>query len=214
MKRAAMLMPGLAMLLFLVACATPESKKQAVLIPDSGRTQVVLIPDPVGKVGEIIIKNKTGSQTITKAGHMSEVRDEATATTPQAPMADKDIDRIFGAALAALPEQPVTFILYFKPESTDLTEASRKVLSSVRTAIDSRKSQDIRVIGHADRMGTKAYNYDLSRRRALRIRRILADKSLKPASIEIGYHGEANPLIKTPDGVPEPRNRRVEVTIR
>jgi len=32
--------------------------------------------------------------------------------------------------------------------------------------------------------------------------------------IEIEYHGANNPLIATPRGVSEPRNRRVEVTIR
>jgi outer membrane protein OmpA-like peptidoglycan-associated protein len=32
--------------------------------------------------------------------------------------------------------------------------------------------------------------------------------------IEVANHGKGNPLIPTPDGVAEPRNRRVEINIR
>jgi outer membrane protein OmpA-like peptidoglycan-associated protein len=32
--------------------------------------------------------------------------------------------------------------------------------------------------------------------------------------IEITSHGESDPLVQTPDGVREPRNRRVELSIR
>jgi len=39
-------------------------------------------------------------------------------------------------------------------------------------------------------------------------------KGVSPDHIEINYHGEANPLVKTEEGVAEPRNRRVEVTVR
>jgi len=214
MNRTAMMTACWAMLLFLGACAAPEVKTQADPLPDSGRTQVVLLPDPDGKVGEITLKNKDGVKKITKAGQMADTGTVAATGSPQAPLAKGDIDRIFGEALAALPEKPVTFILYFKTDSTELTEASRKTLSSVQAAIDSRKSQDISVIGHTDRIGLKDYNYALSRSRALKIKKILVAKNVNPAIIEIGYHGEANPLIKTPDGVAEPRNRRVEVTVR
>ncbi|SEM49725.1 OmpA family protein [Syntrophus gentianae] len=215
MKYPTIILPGLVLLLFLGACATPEVKTQAAPLPaDTARTQVVLLPDPDGKVGEITIKNKGGVQMITKAGHMAETGDAVPAGAAQAPMAKEDIDKIYGAALSALPERPKTFILYFRTDSTELTEASRKTLSSVKNAVDSRQSRDISVIGHTDRTGKKKYNFSLSRSRALKVKKILVSTGVNPATIEIGYHGEANPLIKTPDGVAEPRNRRVEVTVR
>jgi len=214
MNRTAMMTACWAMLLFLGACAAPEVKTQADPLPDSGRTQVVLLPDPDGKIGEITLKNKDGVQKITTAGQMADTGAVDSPASPHPPMAKGDIDRIFGAALAALPEKPVTFILYFKTNTTELTETSQKALSSVRAAIDSRTSQDISVIGHTDRTGLKDYNHTLSRNRALKVKKILVAKKVNPAIIEIGYHGEANPLIKTPDGVAEPRNRRVEVTVR
>ena len=33
-------------------------------------------------------------------------------------------------------------------------------------------------------------------------------------TIEATTHGEADLLVKTPDNTPEPRNRRVEITVR
>jgi len=190
-------------LLFLVSCAP------------ANRTRVVLIPDPDGKVGEIFINNESGSQIISEAGQMSEIRDATTPPGPPSPvMTEQEINRIFGDALATLPERPLTLIIYFKTNSTELNESSLKILDSVRTAIDSRQSQDISVIGHTDRVGTDEQNYILSRNRALKVKKILVMKGVNPDYIEINYHGEANPLVKTEEGVAEPRNRRVEVTIR
>jgi outer membrane protein OmpA-like peptidoglycan-associated protein len=51
-------------------------------------------------------------------------------------------------------------------------------------------------------------------RRAEMIRKQLVDIGLDPTLIEIVSHGEADLLIKTADEVPEPRNRRVEISVR
>jgi len=214
MKRAAVKATSWVMLLFLGACAVPEVKTEAVPVPDAGRTQVVLMPDQDGKVGEVTVRNRGGSRKINQAGQMAEAKDGTSAISTQAPLAEGDIHKVFGAALAALPKKPVIFILYFKTDSTELTEASQTTLSSVHAAISDRQSQDISVIGHTDRTGEKSYNVALSRSRALKIKKFLISKSVNPSIIEVDYHGEADPLIKTPDGVAEPRNRRVEVTVR
>lgn len=197
------LLVGAVMLLSLAACA-PAS-----------RTRVLLIPDPDGKVGEITIRNRGGSQTITQAGHMAEIRDAATAPGIPVPVADeKEISRIFGGALAALPERPVTFILYFKTNFAELNSSSLKTLDSALEVIHSRQSEDISVIGHTDRVGSNESNYTLSQNRARTVKQYLVSRGINPNTIEIDYHGEANPLVPTADGVAEPRNRRVEVTIR
>ncbi|ABC78659.1 OmpA family protein [Syntrophus aciditrophicus] len=179
------------------------------------RTRVILIPDPDGKVGEITVQNKGGAQIMTQAGQMAEVHDEATApVSPASVMDDKEIHRIFGDVLAALPEKPLTFILYFKTNSFELNIPSLKVLNSAHEAISSRQSEDISVIGHTDRVGTDEKNYILSRKRALSVKKYLVVKGVHPDAIELDYHGEANPLVKTAEGVAEPRNRRVEVIVR
>jgi outer membrane protein OmpA-like peptidoglycan-associated protein len=51
-------------------------------------------------------------------------------------------------------------------------------------------------------------------KRATMVRALLADAGLDPTSVELASHGEAALLVQTPDDTYEPRNRRVEITIR
>ena len=46
------------------------------------------------------------------------------------------------------------------------------------------------------------------------VRTLLIDAGLDQAAIEVTSHGEAALLVTTPDETYEPRNRRVEITIR
>jgi outer membrane protein OmpA-like peptidoglycan-associated protein len=71
---------------------------------------------------------------------------------------------------------------------------------------------DLSVVGHVDRKD--AYNSALSLERAQIVRDALVAAGIPSEVIEIAYHGANNPLVPTPRGVPELRNRRVEVTIR
>jgi outer membrane protein OmpA-like peptidoglycan-associated protein len=88
------------------------------------------------------------------------------------------------------------------------------LLPDVLAAIKSHESTDISVVGHTDSTGTADYNLGLSLRRARKIADILVSKGVDRAIIEIDYFGKAKPLIGKPEGVPELRNRRVEITVR
>jgi outer membrane protein OmpA-like peptidoglycan-associated protein len=46
------------------------------------------------------------------------------------------------------------------------------------------------------------------------VRDLLVAEGIDPAMIQVTSHGEENPLVPTEDEVAEPRNRRVEVTVR
>jgi outer membrane protein OmpA-like peptidoglycan-associated protein len=70
------------------------------------------------------------------------------------------------------------------------------------------------VTGHADRSGSDSYNIDLSRRRAEAVAGMLASAGLPRASITTDARGEQQPRVPTADGVREPQNRRVEITVR
>jgi outer membrane protein OmpA-like peptidoglycan-associated protein len=63
-------------------------------------------------------------------------------------------------------------------------------------------------------MGTPAANYELGMKRAMTVRALLVDAGLDPGLIEVSSLGEADLLVKTPDETPEPRNRRVDITVR
>jgi outer membrane protein OmpA-like peptidoglycan-associated protein len=72
----------------------------------------------------------------------------------------------------------------------------------------------VSVIGHTDTMGQAKANVALGLTRARFVRNLLVDAGLDPGTIEVLSHGESALLIRTPDETPEPRNRRVEITVR
>ena len=63
-------------------------------------------------------------------------------------------------------------------------------------------------------MGDPRANLALGLKRAISVRDILVEAGLAPSTIEVTSHGEADLLVKTPNNTPEPRNRRVEITVR
>ncbi len=175
---------------------------------------VVLLPDPDGHVGRILVSNPHGSQELSQARAATEIAGPNQAPGAPSEMDQGQITRIFGEALAAQPPLPAHYILYFDPNSTRLTAESRRLLPEVIRAIRERNSTDVSIVGHTDRTGSREYNYRLSLMRAQAVRQLIVDAGIDPSSLEITSHGEENPLIPTPDGVAEPRNRRVEITVR
>jgi outer membrane protein OmpA-like peptidoglycan-associated protein len=174
----------------------------------------VLLPDPDGKVGRIELTNPKGAQTLDQPWQSVEAVSADKAPSAPKIMDEAQVRSTFKEALAAQPKASVTFLLYFQRQSAEPTAESLKLLPDVLEAIKSHESTDISVVGHADSTGPADYNLNLSLRRARKIADILVSKGVDRAIIEIDYFGKAKPLIEKPEGVPEPRNRRVEITIR
>ena len=74
--------------------------------------------------------------------------------------------------------------------------------------------RNIGVVGHADRSGSNEYNVGLSQRRAQAVADLLVSMGVPRTSIQITARGEEQPRVPTADGVREPQNRRVEMTVR
>ena len=70
------------------------------------------------------------------------------------------------------------------------------------------------VIGHSDTVGKPDLNEALSLKRAQAVAELLKGRGLKVDALTVESHGERNLLVPTPDETPEPRNRRVEISIR
>lgn len=178
------------------------------------RDMVVLLPGPDGQVGRVVVATKAGSQELNQAYQGSVV-----TSADQAPSKPELVDKAkveadFGQALAAQPAQPARFILYFDSGTTRLRPGSEALLPQVVRQAQARRSTDISVVGHSDTAGDHAYNMSLSTRRAQAVAKKLAELGLDPADMQITSHGENNPVVKTGDNAHEPRNRRVEVTVR
>lgn len=177
-------------------------------------TKVVLIPDASGKVGQVSVATQGGEQLLTQAGESTVVQDAQKAPSAPNVLDQKQIESAFGKTLANEPAPPIRHLLYFSFDSVELNPDSDKTLPAILDDIAQRGSCDISVIGHTDRIGDSAYNRILSLRRANNVIQILIDKGISNECLRSEYYGENDPIIATPDGKSEPRNRRVEVEIR
>lgn len=178
------------------------------------KTYVVLLDSPDGTVGEITVTNENGSRTIDQAGYALGMNNKGKPLGKPFQMEKREIEADFGRTMAMSPDPPIKFILYFNPDTTILTEESEQLVKQVLPAVSARKFPTIGITGHTDLVGEKGYNKRLAMKRAEAIQELLVTNAIDPGNISLTSHGENNPLIKTPDGVPEPRNRRVEVIVR
>lgn len=199
-------------LLSLLLAAGCAAKQPAPSAPKPRET-IVLLPDEQGKTGAIVVSNPKGEHTLSKPREALTID---AAGTPGKPfvMPEKQVDALVGPARAALPPRPVRIVLYFRHDSTELTEESRAKLPEALGIIRERQPVDISVVGHTDTVGEKEYNYRLSCRRARAVADMLAAHGVPKPIMAVTSHGKDNPLVPTADQVPEPRNRRVEITVR
>jgi len=174
----------------------------------------VLLPDPNGNVGEITVATDKGTQVVNRAEYSVQVSSAEDPPGKPEKMDRETIEEKFGMALAADPGLPAIFNLYFKSGTDQLTTDSDKLVPDILAAISQRKSQDISVVGHTDRVGAEDLNLRLSRNRAVSIKNLLISRGVDPNIVFVDAHGESNPLVPTEDEVAEPQNRRVDVTVR
>ena len=126
----------------------------------------------------------------------------------------EDIGAIFRSAIAAQPILPHHFRLYFVLGSDEMTPESKVAYRTVFDDIKQRPVYEIGVIGFTDTVGDAPYNQALSLTRAAAIRGALVRDGLDRRAISIAGRGKHDLLAPTADQTPEPRNRRVEITVR
>ena len=182
--------------------------------PDSPRLEVVLLPDPESTTpSSVAVTAKSGNAALTAPYTSTTVIADRPPTTP-VKRDEAEIRREYGALLAEPPETPRHFNLYFREATSDLTEESRAIVPDILTAAKARKVPEVTVIGHTDTTGSTASNYQLGLQRAQAVRALLLKVGLDDSLVDVESHGEADLLRSTPDNTDEPRNRRVEITIR
>jgi OmpA-OmpF porin, OOP family len=196
-------------LIALFGCAAPPPPPAA---KPTRNDLVVLLPDQAGKTGALSVTHG-GTERVLDAPYAAarvkeEGRLEAGVSTPD------EVKGTFGEALAAQPPRPVSFLLYFLEGKDTLTPESQQVVQQIFAEIARRPSPEIVIIGHTDRVGSVASNDALSLRRAQKVRDDLVKLGIPPAQVQVAGRGEREPLVPTEDEVAEPRNRRVEISVR
>ena len=112
--------------------------------------------------------------------------------------------------------------VYFPFDKATLTADSTSRLDALAANIkNDDQVKQARIVGFADRIGSKAYNQKLSERRAAAVRKYLEGKGIITSRVtETRWLGETAPVTNCPDTLKRPeliaclqKDRRVEVEI-
>ena len=184
------------------ACATPPTRELVVLVPDQG-----------GTTGAVAVSRPWSRTAVLDKPYSAALLEKGESVAPP-PVGRDEVAKLFSYAIAAQPERPISFLLYFLGDSDEYTPESKDSFEKISAEISRRKAAEIVVIGHTDRMGPLEYNDTLSLRRAERVRKDFVERGIPDGAISVAGRGEREPIVPTADEVSEPRNRRVEINIR
>jgi OmpA-OmpF porin, OOP family len=198
-----MIRPGWATFLLVLGALAGCAEKQQGLF--------VVLPNPDGTSGAITVSEGQESVVLDRPYAAEEVKGKRLEPTTSDPA---QVQQVFGSALAAQPILPAHFRLYFLKDSDVLTTESQQQYKNVFADIKRRPVYQVEVIGYTDTLGEQPYNQQLSLKRAATLRDELVRDGLNPDSITTAGRGELDPAVPTGPQVAEPRNRRVEITVR
>ncbi|MCE5262841.1 MAG: OmpA family protein [Deltaproteobacteria bacterium] len=184
----------------------------AILLGCGGHDRAVLLPDRQGHPGALLVQTDQGETLLDRPYEAAEIR--ADGRVEKQLMDAAAVQRQFEGALSAQPPRPVSYTLYFIADRNELTPESKPIMDQIRMELSRRPFPEIVVIGHTDSVGAAAYNDALSLKRAETMRQMLIEAGISPNLIAVAGRGSREMIVKTEDGVPEPRNRRVEISVR
>ncbi len=171
-----------------------------------------VIPGAGGHVGAIVVHTEGDTRVVDTAYGAERIRSDG--TTEPARLSEAEVRDAFGSTLAALPGRPTSFMLYFLEGRDELTPESKVEMEKVFAELKRRPLPDIMVIGHTDSVGSLGFNDRLSLARAERMRELMIGLGIPAERIQAAGRGKRELLVPTDENVSEPRNRRVEISVR
>lgn len=176
---------------------------------------IVVLPGADGHVGAISVEAAGTKMVLDKA--FAGAKPGAGGMAP-VEVSESEVNQVFGEALAARPVPPKSYTLYFLSGGTDLSPDSQATMDAMLADMAARKAAEVLITGHTDTVGAGADNDRLSLARAKAVAATLSEtfaaKGVKSDAIATAGRGERALLVETPDQTAEPKNRRVEITVR
>ncbi len=176
------------------------------------KTTVVLLNN--GKrYNAVNVSNNKGSSYLDKVGAYVDMSDKKAPPKPKM-MSKSEIDQRFAKALSAVPQKPISYLLYFQPHGMALTPASNNTLLLAIEMLKKRQHAMVDIIGHTDTIGSSKLNVVVSLKRAKYIKEIFKEKNLNLNALVAKGYGENDLQVATKDNVAEAKNRNVEIFIK
>ena len=101
--------------------------------------------------------------------------------------------------------------IFFDLDSDYLKSKYNKEISGVYILLKQNKDLRVMLEGYADTIGSKEYNFNLSERRAQKVKMTLVGQGVSPDRISIRAYGSTNPTFKEPHF--RAYNRRVDIIL-
>lgn len=174
--------------------------------------RIVLLPNQDGSASAVVVKTAGGELVLDKSYSSAEVSQGGRIKSFQ--QSAESVSTRYSAVIAAQPQRPVSYLLYFRSDKVELTAESKLVLKEVQADLKARAAPEITVIGHTDSVSDDAYNDALSLERAKAMRNLLVAEGISADHLTVAGRGKREPLVQTAEQVREPRNRRVEIFVR
>ncbi|MFB6257586.1 MAG: OmpA family protein [Flavobacteriales bacterium] len=103
--------------------------------------------------------------------------------------------------------------IFFDLDSASLRDASKAELERLITMLEEHGSIKIEISGHTDSQGSKAYNEDLSQRRAQSVVDYLVEHGISRSRLEAKGYGETQPIATNDTEEGRQKNRRTEFKV-
>ena len=103
--------------------------------------------------------------------------------------------------------------ILFPFNSTEILPDGRTNLQNLANSLEKYPNSDILIVGHADSVGTDAYNLDLSQRRAQAASSYLQSLGVPASRLHAVGRGESEPIQSNDTEAGRAQNRRVEIAI-
>ncbi len=116
----------------------------------------------------------------------------------------------FGAGSAASAAAVLDEVVYFEFDQSALSSATRQLLSK-HAAVLAKSTAVVRLVGHADELGTREYNMALGERRAKAVMNYLSSLGVSRSKMETVSYGEEKPVALGSSDSARSKNRRVEI---
>jgi outer membrane protein OmpA-like peptidoglycan-associated protein len=173
---------------------------------------VVLLPDSTGQSTAVVVRNSDAEQVLDRAYATTQAKERGDMPTDVSDAAT--IEKEYGDVLRLTPAPAATYSLEFLTGGATLTPDSQAELETILTAAISRPGGEIVITGHTDTTGTPEANDRISQERANALRDLLIARGFPAARLQAVGRGQRELRVPTGLGVDEPRNRRVEITVR
>ncbi|CZE46174.1 OmpA family protein [Campylobacter geochelonis] len=173
------------------------------------KSEILLLDS--NKTSAIVVNSKDKTQILQTPNSYIELSNIEAFASDKKVLSQDEVDKKYGNLIRSSIAPAKSYLIYFT-DGTELTAKSASKLDEIKQAIKDAAPCEVSVIGHTDTYGSDELNTKVSRQRAQFVASLLS--GLKIDKLDVTSFGEKNLLVKTPDEVKEPKNRRVEIQIR